>query len=150
MRRTLPLLIAVLFTFLILAGCSGLHEWSTPSLALSKSQWRMASYLNEGGDLVPVSNGTAITLGFSREGTFSGSAGPCTHYSGSYSTMGEVIDLTNISRSAGPGCTAQGTVTTEEERFFALLPNVTRFNEENGELVLSYYDVKKMLIFSPV
>jgi hypothetical protein len=63
--------------------------------------------------------------------------------------MGEVITISNLSRSADPSCSGSTVSSAEEERYFALLPNVTRFNEENNELVLSYYDVRKMLIFQP-
>ena len=126
-----------------------LQEWSNPATILTKTHWKLESYLDAQGNLVPVSPGTEITLDISDRGPFSGSAGTCTRYAGSYTTMGEVITISNLSRSADPSCSGSTVSSAEEERYFALLPNVTRFNEENNELVLSYYDVRKMLIFQP-
>jgi heat shock protein HslJ len=140
---------ALLILFIMMGGCTMLQEWSNPATILTKTHWNLEEYLDAQGNLVPVSPGTVITLEMSDRGTFSGSAGICTRYSGSYMTMGEVITISNLSRSGcspGPGSVVPS---GEEERFFALLPNVTRFNEENNELVLSYYDVRKMLVFTP-
>jgi heat shock protein HslJ len=149
MRRMLPLMGTLLVLFLVTGGCTTLQEWSNPATILTKTDWRLVSYQDAEGNLVPVRPGTTIVLEISDQGTFSGSAGVCSRYTGSYMTMGEVITISNITRSdcyPGPGSAIP---TTEEERYFSLLPNVTRFNEENGELVLSYYDVRKMLIFKP-
>ena len=149
MRRMLPGMGALLILFIVMGGCTMLQEWSNPATILTKTHWNLVSYQDAQGNLVPVSPGTVITLEISDRGTFSGSAGICTRYFGSYTTMGEVITISNLSRSGcypGPGSTIPS---VEEERYFALLPNVTRFNEENNELVLSYYDVRKMLVFKP-
>lgn len=139
----------LLILCMVTGGCTVLQEWSNPAIILTKTHWKLESYLDGQGNLVSVSPGSGITLEISNLGTFSGSAGTCTRYSGSYTTMGEVITISNLSRSGcspGPGSAIPS---IEEERYFALLPNVTRFNEENGELVLSYYDVRKMLVFKP-
>lgn len=150
MRRMLPLMGTLLILFIVIGGCTMLQEWSNPATILTKTHWKLVSYLDAQGNLAPVSPGTVITLEISDRGIFSGSAGICTRYSGSYTTMGEVITISNLSRSTchpGPDLAIPS---VEEEQYFALLPNVTRFNEENNELVLSYYDVRKMLIFKPV
>ena len=149
MRWLLPGMGALLILFMIMGGCTMLREWSNPATRLTKTHWRLVSYQDMQGNLVPAGPGTVITLEIPDRGTLGGSAGICTRYSGSYTTMGEVITISNLSRSAcphGPGSTLPS---IEEDQYFALLPNVTRFNEENNELVLSYYDVRKMLVFKP-
>jgi heat shock protein HslJ len=149
MQRMLPYIGTILIFFMVTGGCTVLQEWSNPATILTKTHWKLVSYQNAQGDLVPVNPGTVITLEISDFGTLKGYAGTCTRYSGSYTTMGEVITISNFSRSADPSCNKSALTSAEEEQYFALLPNVTRFNEENNELVLSYYDVRKMLIFSP-
>lgn len=150
MRCIVPGIVVILALFLVISGCTALQEWSNPALVLTKSQWKLSMYLDENGDLVRVGPGTAILINFSGNGNLAGFTGSCTRYTAAYSTTGEVISITGISRLPDPACTSPGASRAEEDYFFTLLPNVTRFNEENHELVLSYFDVKKMLIFTPV
>jgi heat shock protein HslJ len=74
-----------------------------------------------------------------------GNAG-CNNYSGDYRLDGELITIGSLN-STEKYCLSPEGVMDLEQQYLTLLQQTTRYNIDGDELVLSYYDVKELLIF---
>ncbi len=88
--------------------------------------------------------GSFTTLAFDPSGEFRGTAG-CNSYRGTYTVEGELISIkslnvTEISCGEPPGVAAQ------EEYYLSLLENTTRYHVEDEHMVLSYYDIERLMV----
>ena len=86
-------LIGVLVILIVYAQVQGVTR-SMP-VNLTGTNWTLTYYSNEGSTMVPVTNGTDVTLGFGLEnGTLLGGNSGCNWYSYNYTINGSVLTLT--------------------------------------------------------
>lgn len=102
---------------------------------LAGTSWTLASLAGENGSMVPVLAGTVVTVEFDAEGTLGGSAG-CNHYGADYTRDGANLSIgppvrTEMYCSEPPG------IMDQEDRYLALLANVTSYRVEGDRLVLT-------------
>jgi heat shock protein HslJ len=98
--------------------------------------------------MVPVGPRSNISLKFGEEGTVSGFIDGCWRYSGRYTTLGETIRVTNLTRVLKSTCTLSPETAEIENTCFSLLQKSPRFNINEGTLVFGYYDAQRYLVFS--
>jgi len=112
---------------------------------LAGTSWTLASLAGENGSMVPVLAGTVVTVEFDAEGTLGGSAG-CNHYGADYTRDGANLSIgppvrTEMYCSEPPG------IMDQEDRYLALLANVTSYRVEGDRLVLMDEADTDLLIF---
>ncbi len=145
--RTTTIMVSLLLLFFLIFSCGCLSFGTTsPPPGLTDPEWHLTSYRSHDGTQTQVIPNTSITLKFSPDGQFSGNAG-CNHYSGSYSVEGELITLESLT-STEMYCSQPGGVMPQESEYLRLLKNATRFSIPNEYLVLSRYDIEKLLVFT--
>ena len=88
---------------------------------------------------------TTITLKFGDDQRIGGNAG-CNDYSGEYKTDGGLVTI-RVMGSTEKYCSLPSGVMDMEQHYLLLLGNTTRYSIDQDELTLSYYDVKKLLVF---
>ena len=146
-----PVLIALLLIICVLsAGCTSFlpSRSSKGPAELTVPSWRLVSYYNGNGTMVPVGPRSNISLKFGEEGTVSGFIDGCWRYSGRYTTLGETIRVTNLTRVSESTCTLSPETAEIENTSFSLLQKSPRFNINEGTLVFGYYDAQRYLVFS--
>ncbi len=131
--------------FVLYSGCVFL-DLSNPPETLTNKTWYLKSYRSSDGSQQLVIPDTSITLVVSRDGRFNGSAG-CNSYSGAYTVEGELINWGPVTCTA-MYCPEPDGIMEQESEYIRLLENTTRFSASDEFLVLSHYDVEKMLIFT--
>ncbi|MDD1706252.1 MAG: META domain-containing protein [Methanoregulaceae archaeon] len=124
-----------------MAGCLAP---SSPPQDLTSHSWRLAFY-NDGNELAGTGPLTLITLKFAEDGRISGNAG-CNDYFGDYRLEGGLISVGELGATEKYCLTPEG-VMDMEQTYLLLLKNTTRYSIDQDELTLSYYDVRKLLIF---
>jgi heat shock protein HslJ len=133
----------VLFS-LVFACIAGCLAPSTPPADLINGTWKLVSY-NTGNELADTGSLTTITLKFGEDKRIGGNAG-CNDYSGEYATDGGLVTI-KVLGSTEKYCSLPAGVMDMEQHYLLLLGNTTRYSIDQGELTLSYYDVKKLLVF---
>ena len=144
-------LMAILLLVCVLSpGCISLYPTHTPRgpPELTVPSWRLVSYYDGNGTMVPVGPGTNISLKFGEDGKVSGFIDGCRGYSGRYTTMGETIRVTNLSEVYEGTCLLSPATVEIENTIFSLLQKSPRFNVNEGTLVFGYYDAQRYLVFS--
>jgi heat shock protein HslJ len=144
-------LMAILLLMCVLSpGCTSLYPAHTPRgpPELTVPSWRLVSYYDGNGTMVPVGPGTNISLKFGEDGKVSGFIDGCRGYSGRYTTMGETIRVTNLSEVYEGTCPLSPATVEIENTIFSLLQKSPRFNVNEGTLVFGYYDAQRYLVFS--
>jgi heat shock protein HslJ len=129
---------------LILAVTAGCLAPSSPPEKLTADSWRLTSY-NKGGELAEVGPLTIITLKFGEDWRIGGNAG-CNDYSGDYQLDGGLMSVRALGATEKYCLVPEG-VMDREQAYFLLLNNTTRYNIDQDELTLSYYDEEKLLVF---
>jgi heat shock protein HslJ len=133
----------ILFS-LVLACIAGCLAPSTPPPELTSGTWKLVSY-NTGNELAGTGPLTTITLKFGEDQRIGGNAG-CNDYSGDYKTDGGLVTI-KVMGSTEKYCSLPAGVMEREQHYLLLLGNTTRYSIDQDELTLSYYDVKKLLVF---
>jgi heat shock protein HslJ len=147
---TRPALIAILLVICVLsAGCTSLLPARSPKgpAELTVPSWRLVSYYDGNGTMVPVGPRTNISLKFGEEGNVSGYIDGCRKYSGRYTTIGETIKVTNPTEDYESTCLLSWETVQIENTCFSLLQKSPRFNVNEGMLVFGYYDAQRYLVF---
>ena len=143
-HRCIP--IALLF-FLALAltlvpGC--LISGSTvPPADLTTPQWHLVTYRGDDGSDVPVIS--TVTLQFTPDGSLRGNSG-CNQYSATYTVEGELITIGSLAATERY-CREPAGIMDQETEYLSRLSNTTRYHVSDNYLILSYYDVEKLLVF---
>ncbi|MDD1706867.1 MAG: META domain-containing protein [Methanoregulaceae archaeon] len=145
MKYRIPALILLLALFYLLSGCFSIPGLGPPSRDLTGVSWVLVSYDDGKNNFVSVPSATDIALVFEKDGKLTGNAG-CNDYFGDYSLDGGLITISSLA-SAEKYCPSPEGVMDLEQHYLALLQQTTRYNIDGDELVLSYYDVKRLLIF---
>lgn len=145
MMHRIPALILLLALFCLFSACSSIPGLRPPDSDLTGVSWVLVSYNDGKNNFVSVPPATEITLVFGKEGRLNGNAG-CNNYSGDYRLDGELITIGSLN-STEKHCLSPEGVMDLEQQYLTLLQQTTRYNIDGDELVLSYYDVKKLLIF---
>jgi heat shock protein HslJ len=135
--------IFLVFCCLLSAGCS-LPRQGPQSPDLTEITWVLVSY-NDEGIFVPVPPAVDIALSFETEGRVYGNAG-CNDYSGTYRLDGGLMTIGPLAVTEKYCLSPEGVMDLEQHYLF-LLQQTTRYNIDGDELVLSYYDIKKLLVF---
>jgi heat shock protein HslJ len=144
-------LIAALLVICVLsAGCTSLLPAPTPKgpASLIDPSWHLVSYNDGNGTMLPASPRTNITLKFGEDGTVSGLIDGCRKYSGSYTTLGETIKVTNLSGKNESTCLFSGESAVMENTYFTLLQKSPRFNVNGDTLFFGYFDANRYLVFT--
>lgn len=136
--------VCLILCLLILACTAGCLAPSSPPAELTGPTWRLASYYN-GSELADAGPLPIITLKFGEDGRISGNAG-CNEYFGDYRLEGGLMSFRALGATEKYCVTPEG-VMDREEIYFLLLHNTTRYNIDKGDLTLSYFDEKKLLVF---
>jgi heat shock protein HslJ len=144
------LTIILLLIIALTPGCISLYPTPSPRgpPELTVPSWRLVSYYDGNGTMVPVGTGTNISLKFGEEGKVSGFIDGCRGYSGRYTTMGETIRVTNLTEVFENTCSLSKETADIENSTFSLLQKSPRFNINEGTLVFGYYDAQRYLVFS--
>jgi heat shock protein HslJ len=136
------ILILVILAFTAcLAGCTS----TTPPGELIDNSWVLIAYNDGETGLVPVPSSIAATLSLQKNGQFTGNAG-CNDYFGVYSVDGGLLSIGQLGSTENYCLSAAG-IMEFEQRYLSLLTETTRYNIDEGELTLSYYDERKLLVF---
>jgi heat shock protein HslJ len=131
--------------FSLVSACiAGCLAPSTPPAELINGTWKLVSY-NTGNELAGTGPLTTITLKFGEDQRIGGNAG-CNDYSGEYKTDGGLVTI-RVQGATEKYCALPAEVMDMEQHYLLLLGNTTRYSIDQDELTLSYYDVKKLLIF---
>jgi heat shock protein HslJ len=136
--------LCLILCLLLLACMAGCLTPSSPPEELTGHSWRLVSY-NTGNEMADAGPLTTITLKFGEDGRISGNAG-CNDYFGNYTIEGGLTGI-GVQKTTKKNCPARGGVMETEQRYLLLLENTTRYSIDQDELTLSYYDVKKLLVF---
>jgi len=144
------LIVIILIICVLAAGCTSLFPVRAPKgpAELTDPSWRMVSYYNDNGSMAMVGPLTNITLKFGEEGNVSGFVDGCRIYSGRYTTIGETINVTNITEVSESACTLSEETSVMETAYFSLLQKSPRFNINEGTFVFGYYDAQRYLVFT--
>ena len=145
-----PVLIALILIICVLSsGCTSFlpSRSSKGPAELTVPSWRLVSYYNGDGTMVPVGPRSNISLKFGEEGTVSGFIDGCWRYSGRYTTLGETIRVTNLTGSQRAPAPCLRRRRSIENTSFSLLQKSPRFNINEGTLVFGYYDAQRYLVF---
>lgn len=144
-------LMAILLLICILTpGCTSLYPTHTPRgpPELTVPSWRLVSYYDGNGTMVPVGTGTNISLKFGERGNLTGSLDGCRRYSGHYTTLGETIKITNLTEVDADMCPWNPQTADMNTLYFTLLQKSPRFNINENILIFGYYDAERYLVFS--
>ena len=144
-------LMAILLLMCVLSpGCISLYPTHTPRgpPELTVPSWRLVSYYDGNGTMVPVGPGTNISLKFGEDGKVSGFIDGCRGYSGRYTTMGETIKVTNLTGLYENTCPFSAESAVMENTYFILLQKSPRFNVNGDTLFFGYFDANRYLVFS--
>jgi heat shock protein HslJ len=136
------LLLSITLLTILVPGCL-ISGSTTPPSGLTTPEWHLLSYRGDDGSDIPAIGD--VTLRFNPDGTFNGNSG-CNQYSASYSVEGELLTIGPIA-STERYCQAPEGVMAEEHEYLTRLSNTTRYHVSDNNLVLSYYDVEKLLVF---
>lgn len=148
---TRPALIAIILVICVLsAGCASLLPAPSPQgpTELTLPSWRLVSYYDGNGTMVPVGPRIHISLKFDEEGNVRGIIDGCRRYSGRYTTMGETIKVANLTEIYEGTCSLSQETVEIENISFSLLQKSSRFNVNEGTLVFGYYDTQRYLVFA--
>ncbi len=111
---------------------------------LTEITWVLVSY-NDEGTFVPVPPAVEITLFFGTDGRVYGNAG-CNDYRGTYRLDGGLMNISPLVSTEKYCLSPEGIMDLETQYLF-LLQQTSRYNIDRDELVLSYYDTRKLLVF---
>jgi heat shock protein HslJ len=136
------LLLSITLSTILVPGCL-ISGSTTPPSELTTPEWHLLSYRGDDGSDLPAIGD--VTLRFNPGGTLSGNSG-CNRYSSSYSVEGELLTIGSLAYTERY-CTGPEGVMTQEQEYLARLSNTTRYHVSDDILVLSYYDVEKLLVF---
>lgn len=142
-RMDFPILL-ILFSCLLSAGCS-IPGLGPQSPDLTEITWVLVSYINGGDTFVPAPLTAEITLFFGHDGLVHGNAG-CNEYSGTCRLDGGLITIGPLAATEKYCLSPEG-VMDLEQHYLSLLQQTTRYQRDGDQLVLSYYDVKRLLVF---
>lgn len=145
MMHRIPALILLLALFCLLSACCSTPGQGPLCPDLTGVSWVLVSYSDGKENLFPVPPATKITLLFGTDNRVRGNAG-CNDYSGEYRLDGGLIGIGPLA-STEKYCLAPEGVMDLEQQYLALLQKATRYNINGDELILSYYDVKRLLVF---
>lgn len=140
-----------IFCFLLVAACTFLagcvlNGNTQPPPALTAHEWDLQSFRDPGGDLVAPLPGSIVTLTFSPAGDIHGKSG-CNSYHGTYSVEGELLTVQSLA-STEMYCPGPEGLMAQEERYLILLSESTRYQVLDNTLILSYYDIRKHMVFT--
>jgi heat shock protein HslJ len=127
-----------------LPGCM-LNGNTQPPPVLTGHEWNLQGYRDSNGELVSPIPGSTIAITFDPSGDLSGRSG-CNSYHGSYTVEGEILTIRSLA-STKMYCSEPEGLMAQEERYLSLLSDSTRYQILDGNLVLSYYDVRKNLVY---
>jgi heat shock protein HslJ len=133
--------ILALLAGIIVAGCSG-----TGTEPLEETAWTLESFMDSDGSLAAVIPGSEVTIEFSADGSFSGSAG-CNHYFGSYEAADGVISTGGIA-STEMFCMSPEGIMTQESRYLNLLGKAASYSVEQDRLSIAGSGKETLLVFS--
>ncbi len=142
-RLPFPILL-ILFSCLLSAGCS-IPGLGPQSPDLTGITWVLVSYNNGGDRFVPAPLTAEITLFFGPDGRVHGNAG-CNDYSGTYRLDGGLITIGPLAATEKYCLSPEG-VMDLEQHYLSLLQQTTRYHVDGDNLVLSYYDTTRLLVF---
>ena len=127
-----------------LSGCM-LNGNMQPPPKLTGHEWMLSGYRDPDGVLVSPIPGSPITITFDPSGGLTGSSG-CNSYHGTYTVEGELLSIRSLT-STKMYCSEPEGLMAQEERYLSLLSDSTRYQILDRNLVLSYYDVRKNLVY---
>jgi heat shock protein HslJ len=139
-------LIGVLVLLIIYAQVQGVTR-SVP-VNLTGTNWTLTYYANEKGTLVPVTNGTDVTILFGPGNStiLDGSAG-CNWYRYQYTIISSTLTLTHVpERTTGMFCPAPG-IMQVESLYLRDLENTSTIKFRSDHLYLYDPAEKPLLIF---
>ena len=145
---------ALIASFLVIcvlsAGCTAPFPAPTTKgpANLVDPSWRLVSYNDGNGTMVPVNPSQNITLKFGENGTVSGLIDGCWKYSGRYTTLGETIKVTNLTGIHENTCPFSPESAVKENTYFTLLQKSPRFNVNGDTLFFGYFDANRYLVFT--
>ncbi len=116
--------------------------------ALAGTSWTLASLAGEDGATVPVLAGTTVTAAFDADGRVGGSAG-CNHYSADYTAAGADLSIGSAVRTE-MYCMDPPGVMEQEDRYLALLTEVSSYRVEGDLLILADREGADLLVFDRV
>ncbi|HUU76596.1 MAG TPA: META domain-containing protein [Methanoregulaceae archaeon] len=137
-------MVIILIALCFFAGCSGIGSQSRTE-ALTAHTWHLVSYYDENRNVQSLVPGTDISIRFLEDGTITGNAG-CNDYFSRYTLEGYLVTFGPIA-STEKYCMEPGGVMEQEQAYLGRLSNSTRFQVTSDQLILSYYDVRKLLVF---
>jgi heat shock protein HslJ len=136
------LIFAFTLVLAIIPGCL-ISGSTTPPSDLTTPEWHLLTYRGDDGSDIPAIDN--VTLRFGPDGTFQGSSG-CNLYSANYTVEGELITVGALAVTERY-CPAPEGIMLQETEYLSRLSNTTRYHISDNYLVLSYYDVEKLLVF---
>jgi heat shock protein HslJ len=138
--------ITVIFAFtlvlILVPGCL-ISGSTTPPSGLTTPAWHLVTYRGDDGNDIPALDN--VTLRFNPDGTLQGSSG-CNQYTATYTVEGELITVGSLATTERY-CPAPEGIMHQETEYLSRLSNTTRYHISDNYLVLSYYDVEKLLVF---
>lgn len=139
-------LLGVLILLIIYAQVQGVTR-SMP-VNLTGTNWTLTYYTDGGGTMIPVTNGTDVTLRFGLEnGTILGGHSGCNWYSYNYTLVSSTLTLArDFGVTTALLCTAPGVMQTESA-YLRDLENTTSVKFRSDHLYLYNAADKPLLIF---
>jgi heat shock protein HslJ len=142
MQNPAVILIFITMTFTAcLTGCTG----TPPPEELTENTWVLISYNDGENGLVSAPPAVTATLVFHKNGQLSGNAG-CNDYFGPYRIEGGLLYVGQVG-STEKYCLSSAGIMEFEQSYLSLLKETTRYNIDGEQLILSYYDERKLLVF---
>jgi len=116
---------------------------TTPPSDLTTPDWHLVSYRGDDGNDIPAIDNVILRL--NPDGTLQGSSG-CNQYTATYTVEGELITVISLAVTERY-CPGPEGIMNQETEYISRLSNTTRYHISDNYLVLSYYDVEKLLVF---
>ncbi|PKL61429.1 MAG: META domain-containing protein [Methanomicrobiales archaeon HGW-Methanomicrobiales-2] len=113
--------------------------------ALAGTSWTLTSLSDEGGAMIPVLTGTAVTMVFDADGNVGGSAG-CNHYGAGYTVDAAFLTIEPAVRTE-MYCSEPPGIMKQEDRYLALLAQVASYRIEDDRLILADSEGADLLVF---
>lgn len=129
-------------SILLVAGFA-LASDSEVEITMENTHWQLTQYVDDDGEMASVLPDIVVDIKFS-EGKLAGSAG-CNRYFGGYELEGDQVRFTSQMGSTQMACVPP--TADQEQRYLALLPQATSWNQEPGHLTLSDKEGTSLLEF---
>jgi len=133
------------------AGEAILRYRAWPAVQLSGATWELNAYQNDQGQLTGVLPDSPAVTAIFAAGVLQGYGG-CSNYTGNFTLVGAIVTITEVQRTAvvstNAACGEGGALRSQEDAYFAALPQAETALVEGTQLLLKNGQAVPIIIFT--